>query len=382
MPLLESIWTLIVTYLAPFVFVLSLVVFVHELGHFLVGRACGIKVDAFSLGFGPEIAHFTDRWGTRWRLALLPLGGYVKFHGDANGASATDHEAVAAMSAQERAGTFAAQSIPRRAATVAAGPIANFILALAIFTGMFYVQGRDVLIPRVDTLIEGGRAALAGFHKGDLVTAIDGRKIESFGEMQRIVTASGDVTLKFSVLRDGAPVELTATPERREIKTAFGPERIGILGISSSGASENWSKKYFSLPAAAVEAGHETWYVISRTGSYLGGLAVGRESPQQLSGPLRIAEVSGEVAKSGFWPLINLAAILSISIGLLNLLPVPLLDGGHLLYFAAEALRGRALTEQVQEWGFRFGMAFVAGLMIVATYNDVARLTMQWLNLG
>ncbi|MCW2273928.1 PDZ domain-containing protein [Rhodoblastus acidophilus] len=382
MPLIDSVWTLVGTYLVPFIFVLSLVVFFHELGHFLVGRACGIKVDVFSLGFGPEIAGFNDRYGTRWRLALLPLGGYVKFHGDANGASATDNEAIDAMPEAERAVTFAAQNVWKRAATVAAGPIANFILALAIFTVMFFVQGRDVLTPRVDKLVEGGRAAISGFKTGDVVTSIDGKKIESFGEMQRIVTASGDVTLKFTILRDGRELELTATPERREIKTAFGPERIGLLGISSSGAPESWTKKYFTVPGAMREAGKETWYVISRTGAYLGGLVVGRESPQQLSGPLRIAEVSGEVAKSGLWALLNLAAILSISVGLLNLLPVPLLDGGHLLYFVAEALRGRALPERAQELGFRFGMAFVAGLMIVATYNDIARLTKQWLNLG
>jgi len=382
MPLIESIWTLMGTYLVPFIFVLSLVVFFHELGHFLIGRACGIKVDVFSLGFGPEIVGFNDRHGTRWRLAALPLGGYVKFHGDANGASVTDNEAVEAMPEAERAVTFAAQSVWKRAATVAAGPIANFILALAIFTAMFFVQGRDILTPRVDKLIEGGRAVAAGFQKGDLVTAIDGRKINSFAEMQRIVTANGDVTLTFSIERDGRALELTATPERREIKTAFGPERIGVLGISSSGSPEAWRKQYYSLFGAAQEAGKETWYVISRTGSYLGGLVVGRESPEQLSGPLRIAEVSGEVAKSGWWPLFNLAAILSISIGLLNLLPVPLLDGGHLMYFFAEALRGRALPERAQELGFRFGMAFVAGLMLIATYNDVARLTKQWLNLG
>jgi regulator of sigma E protease len=382
MPLIDSIGTLVGTYLVPFIFVLSLVVFFHELGHFLVGRACGIKVDVFSLGFGPEIAGFNDRHGTRWRLAVLPLGGYVKFHGDANGASATDFDAVDAMPDSERAVTFAAQSVWKRAATVAAGPIANFILALAIFTVMFFVEGRDVLTPRVDKLVDGGRAAIAGFQKGDLVTAIDGKKIESFGEMQRIVTANGDVTLSFTVERDGRELQLTATPERREIKTAFGPERIGILGISSSGAPEAWRKQHFTLVGAAQEAGKETWYVILRTGSYLGGLFVGRESPQQLSGPLRIAEVSGEVAKSGMWALINLAAILSISVGLLNLLPVPLLDGGHLLYYVAEALRGRALPEKAQELGFRVGMAFVAGLMLIATYNDVARLTKQWLNLG
>jgi regulator of sigma E protease len=382
MPFFDSVWTLVVTYLAPFVFVLSLVVFFHELGHFLVGRWCGIRVDAFSLGFGPEIAHYTDRHGTRWRLAALPLGGYVKFHGDANGASATDFDGLQAMPEAERATTFAAQPIWKRAATVAAGPIANFVLALVIFTALFYAQGRDILTPRVDRVVEGGRAAAAGFKNGDLVLSIDGKKIESFAEMQRIVTASGDVTLNFVVQRDGRDLAIAATPERRDIKTAFGPDRMGVLGISAAGAVENWRKKEFTLPGAAREAAHETWYVISRTGAYLGGLFIGRESVEQLSGPIRIAEVSGEVAKSGMWSLFNLAAILSISVGLLNLLPVPLLDGGHLLYFGAEALRGRALTERVQEYGFRFGMAFVAGLMLIATYNDVARLTKQWLNLG
>jgi regulator of sigma E protease len=381
MPLINSLWTL-GSYLVPFIFVLSLVVFFHELGHFLIGRWCGIKVDAFSLGFGPELAHFTDRWGTRWRIAALPLGGYVKFHGDANGASATDFDSVNAMPEAERATTFAAQKVWKRAVTVAAGPIANFILALVIFTALFYAQGRDILAPRIDGVVEGGRAAAAGFQKGDTVLAIDGQKVESFSEMQRIVTANGDVTLKFNVLREGRELELSATPQRREIKTPFGEERIGVLGVSAGGGAADWRKKEFSLPGAAAEAGRETWYVISRTGAYLGGLVIGTESPQQLSGPLRIAEVSGEVAKSGIWPLFNLAAILSISIGLLNLLPVPLLDGGHLLYFAAEAARGRALTERAQELGFRFGIAFVAGLMIVATYNDVSRLTRQWLNLG
>jgi regulator of sigma E protease len=381
MPLIHSIWTL-GSYLVPFVFVLSIVVFFHELGHFLVGRACGIKVDAFSMGFGPEIAHYTDRHGTRWRLAALPLGGYVRFHGDANGASATDFDSLDAMPEAERATTFAAQKVWKRALTVAAGPVANFILALVIFTSMFYFQGRDILLPRIDKVTAGGPAEAAGFRPGDLVLAIDGAKIDSFGQMQRIVTASTGDSLTFTIRRDGRELDLTATPQRREIKTPFGPERVGVLGVASSGIPANWRKQYYSLPGAAAEAGKETWYVISRTGSYLGGLVVGRESTQQLSGPIRIAEVSGEVAKSGFWPLINLAAILSISIGLLNLLPVPLLDGGHLLYYAAEALRGRALTERAQELGFRVGIAFVAGLMIIATYNDIERLTKQWLNLG
>ncbi len=200
--------------------------------------------------------------------------------------------------------------------------------------------------------------------------------------MQRIVSTHGDQALKFTVRRDGKPVELTATPERKTIKTPLGEERVGVLGVASGGAAEDWSKHSYSLPDAAYQAGVETWDVIARTGGYLGGLFIGQESPKQLSGVIGIAQVSGEVAKAEVWPLINLAAILSISIGLLNLLPVPLLDGGHLLYFAIEALRGRALPARAQEMGFRVGLAFVAALFLIGAYNDLARLTRQWLNLG
>ncbi|WP_294533431.1 RIP metalloprotease RseP [uncultured Rhodoblastus sp.] len=381
MSVLHSLWT-VGSYLVPFVFVLGLVVFFHELGHFLVGRWCGIKVDAFSMGFGPEIAHFTDRHGTRWRLAALPLGGYVRFHGDASGASEPDFEAAAAMPESERAVTFFAQKVWKRAAVVAAGPFANFLLALVIFTGLFYFEGRQILAPRIDSVVEGGRAAAAGFHKGDLVVSIDGAPIEGFQDMQRLVSASPETPLHFVVERDGRRVEILAAPERKDIKTPFGVNRAGVLGVAAGGAPQNWRVQSFSLPMAAVEAGRETWYVVASTGSYLGGLVVGRESAEQLSGPIRIAEVSGEVAKAGIWPLFNLAAILSISVGLLNLLPVPLLDGGHLLYYGFEAARGKALTQRAQEFGFKIGLAFVAALMLVATYNDILRLSRQWLNLG
>ena len=381
MPVIHSLWTL-GSYLVPFIFVLSLVVFIHEFGHFLVGRWCGIKVDAFSMGFGPELLHYTDRKGTRWRLAALPLGGYVKFHGDANGASATDFDGIAAMSEEERAVSFAGQVVWKRAVTVAAGPIANFILALVIFTGLFYGQGREILTPRIDGVIDGGRAASAGFQKGDLVLAIEGQKIESFGEMQRVVTVNGDKPLKFTVLRQGHELELTATPERRDVKSPFGEERVGVLGVSAGGEFGGLAQENLQ-PAGRGRRGRTRDLVrdfahrlLSRRPGCRPRIAAA------LSGPLRIAEVSGEVAKAGIWPLINLAAILSISIGLLNLLPVPLLDGGHLMYYAAEAVRGRALPPRAQEMGFRFGLAFVAGLMLIATYNDLARLTRQWLNLG
>jgi len=381
MSIFEHLWSLGI-YIVPFIFVLSTVVFFHELGHFLIGRWCGVQVDAFSLGFGPELAHFTDRYGTRWRLAALPLGGYVKFHGDANGASMTDGAEAAQMPAEEKAVTFFAQKVWKRAAIVAAGPIANFILAIVIFTGIFYTQGRGVLAPRVDGVAAGSAAEGAGFKPGDMIVSIDGKKIDGFEDMQRIVQASGDEALTFVVERDGQSLTLIATPRRRDVVTPFGTTRVGVLGVESKGTASNWHVEHYNLLDSSKLAVSETWFVVERTGSYLGGLLVGRESTDQLSGPIRIAEVSGEMAKIGIAALLNLAAILSISIGILNLVPIPLLDGGHLFYYAVEAARGRALHEKTQQFGYRVGLTLVAGLMIFATYNDIARLTRQWMHWG
>jgi regulator of sigma E protease len=381
MSLFTNLWSL-VGYIVPFIFVLSIVVFFHELGHFLVGRWCGVKVDAFSLGFGPELAHFTDRHGTRWRLAALPLGGYVKFHGDANGASMTDDDEVANMPSEEKAVTFFAQKVWKRAAIVAAGPIANFILAIVIFTGIFSIEGRGILIPRVDGVTAGSAAEGAGFKPGDLILSIDGTKIDGFEDMQRIVQAAGDQALSFVVDRNGETLELVATPRRRDVTTPFGTTRVGVLGVEATGNPANWHVERYNLLDSSRLAVAETWYIVERTGSYLGGLLVGKESTDQLSGPIRIAEVSGEMAKIGLAAVMNLAAILSISIGILNLIPIPLLDGGHLFYYAVEAVRGRALHEKTQQFGYRIGLTLVAGLMIFATYNDILRLTRQWMHWG
>jgi regulator of sigma E protease len=381
MTILNYIWSF-AGYLLPFIFVLSLVVFFHEFGHFIVGRLCGVMVDVFSIGFGPELFGFNDRYGTHWRIAALPLGGYVKFHGDANAASVADDESIAAMSSAEQAVSFSTQKIWKRAAIVAAGPIANFILAIVIFTGVFYVNGRNVLLPVVDGVAAESAAQAAGFQPGDLIVSIDKTPIDSFEDMQRIVQVSSDEALTFGVVRDGKLIDLVATPRRRDLVTPFGTARVGVLGIESKGRPENWRVETYSLFQSTGRAFYETWYVVARTGSYLGGLILGQESADQLSGPIRIAEVSGEMAKVGFAALLNLAAILSISIGILNLLPIPLLDGGHLLYYAVEAAQGRAMTERAQELGFRLGLAVVAALMIFATYNDLLRLTRQLLRWG
>jgi regulator of sigma E protease len=364
----------VVTYIIPFLFVLTMVVFVHELGHFLVGRWCGVDVKTFSIGFGPEIAGFDDRHGTRWRFALIPLGGYVKFFGDSSAASTPDHDAAAAMTAEEREKSFFYKPVWKRAAIVAAGPIANFIFALVIFAGSNLLFGRQVLIPRIDQVQAGSVAEKAGFRNGDLILSIDGRPIESFADMQRIVSTSAGKTLNIVVDRNDKDVDIVATPELREITTPFGKQRIGILGLQASREPGDLQTKRYGLVRSVELAAEDTWFVIDRTFAYVGGLIAGRESTDQLSGPIRIAQVSGQVAHSGLLALMNLAAVLSVSVGLINLVPIPLLDGGHLLYYAVEAVRGRPLSERAQELGFRIGLAIVVLLMLFTTVNDVLHL--------
>jgi regulator of sigma E protease len=372
------ILTTLAFYVVPFVIVLSIVVFIHELGHFLVGRWCGVQVDAFSIGFGPEIYARVDRYGTRWRIAAIPLGGYVKFHGDANGASVPDPESVATMPEAERAVTFAAQPVWKRSAIVFAGPFANFLLALAIFAGIFFFYGRTVLAPRVGAVVEGGAGQAAGFKAGDLILSIDGAPIPSFARMQEIVSASADTKLVFVVRRGEGEVTIDATPAWREVSSAVGKVRIGMLGLKASTQPGDVHEERYGPIASLGLAVEETWQIIARTGSYIGGLVTGRESADQLSGPIGIAQISGEMAqaatKVGLAPFLNLIALLSVSVGLLNLFPVPLLDGGHLLFFGIEAVRGKALNERAQEVAFRLGLAMVGTLMIFSTYNDLARL--------
>jgi len=366
------------TYVIPFVIVLSVVVFIHEYGHFIVGRWCGVQVDAFSIGFGPELWARVDRHGTRWRVAAIPLGGYVKFHGDANGASVPDPDAVEAMPAAERAVTFAAQPVWKRAAIVFAGPFANFLLAIAIFAGLFAFYGRTVLAPRIGSVVAGGAGEAAGFMPGDLVLTIDGTQIDTFGKMQEIVSVSADTKLVFVVRRSDRDVTIAATPAWREVESAAGKVRIGMLGLKASTAAADVHEERYGPVQSLGLALEETWQVVHRTGTYVGGLISGRESADQLSGPIGIAQISGQMAqaatKVGLAPFLNLIAILSVSIGLLNLMPVPLLDGGHLLFFGIEAARGRALNERAQEVAFRIGLAMVGMLMIFSTYNDIARL--------
>ncbi len=365
----------LIGYIVPFLFVLTIVVFFHELGHFLVARWAGVKVLTFSLGFGPELFGFNDRHGTRWKVSAIPLGGYVKFFGDESEASTPSSETLAAMTAEERAGSFHHKKVGPRAAIVAAGPIANFILAIVIFTCLFTFFGKPSTTARVDKIEANSAAAAAGFQVGDVVTDIDGNAIGSFSDMQRIVGVHAGDQLNFTVKRGDTTVKLRGTPELREVKDPFGnAHRLGVLGITRATAPGDTVTERVD-PATALWLGvKETWFVIDRTLAYIGGVFTGREAADQVGGPLRIAQISGQVATIGVAALIHLAAVLSISIGLLNLFPVPLLDGGHLLFYAVEAVRGRPLSERAQEMGFRIGLGLVLMLMVFATYNDILHL--------
>jgi len=362
------------TYALPAILVLMLVVFIHELGHFLVGRWCGVGIQEFSIGFGKELIGFNDKYGTRWKLSAIPLGGYVKFVGDENAASLP--KASQPGDAARDTTHLHNASVWKRTAIVTAGPIANFLLAIAIFAVVFATLGRPITAPRVDTLMPGGAAEAAGFLPGDLIVEIDGKAIDSFSQIQQIVTLSAGNLLTIVVDRDGERVTLTPTPERREMPDGLGGiQRVGVLGITRNMAEGDLVFKRYTPLLAVVEGVKETGHIIERTMTYIGRLIAGRETADQLSGPIRIAQVSGVIASSGGIPaLLHLSAILSVSIGLINLFPIPMLDGGHLVFYAIEAIRGRPVSQRAQEIGFRIGLALVIMLFVFVTFNDIVRL--------
>ncbi len=360
-------------YILPFLIVLTIVVFFHELGHFLVARWNKVKVEAFSVGFGPELIGFNDKHGTRWKLSAIPLGGYVKFFGDADAASTPDFEQASKMTAEEREGSFLHKSVSQRAAVVAAGPIANFILAIVIFSLSFMFLGRFVSEPVVSSVVEDSAAQAAGFQAGDVVISIDGSPIKTFSDIPRIVAPNPEREMVVLVRRDGQELEIPVVPRRQEVTDRFGNQNdVGVIGIRND-VNQASGRVVKSGPVEAVgQAVGETWFIISSTMHYLKDIVIGHQSADQLGGPIRIAKVSGEVATLGWGALINLAAVLSVSIGLLNLFPIPMLDGGHLVFYAVEAVRGKPLGERAQEIGFRIGLSLVLMLMVFATWNDIS----------
>lgn len=364
----------------PFALIIVPIVVFHELGHFIIARLCGVKVDMFSFGFGRELFGYTDKTGTRWRLAAIPFGGYVKFHGDANAASLPDGASGVTMPPEERAVCFFAQPVYKRAVIVIAGPLANFLLAIVLLAGIFYHDGRMIVEPVIAGLVKGGAAESAGLLKDDLVVTINGAKVRSFEEMQRIIQTASDQSLEFTIIRNDRLLHLTVTPRKTNVESAAGRSSVGMIGIVSSLKPEDRTLETYTLAQSLALACSETGFVIARTGLFLTSVITGKDSARELGGPLQVAETAGAIAKIGFTALLNLAAVLSISVGLFNLLPIPILDGGHLLYYAIEAIRGRALPEKTQEFGLRIGLTLAGALMIFVTCSDLIKLAQQLIN--
>jgi regulator of sigma E protease len=378
MDILTSLVTLgsnILFYLVPFLFILTIVVFVHEYGHYKVGRWCGVDVTTFSIGFGKEIFGWTDKHGTRWRFAAIPLGGYVKFAGDSNAASQPDAEAVAGLSQAELSRTLPGATVARRSAIVAAGPVANFIFAILVFAAIVMAFGRTTIAPRIDRVTPASAAAQAGLAPGDLILSVDGVQMSSFDEVRRVITINAENTLRFVVVRNSVETTIDVTPALVERRHALGVERVGVIGVTAANKPEDVRQVSYGPVEAIAYGVRESWFIVTRTFDYLGKLLTGREKADQLSGVIHIAEVSGHVASTGgIVSLLTLAAVLSVSIGLMNLFPIPMLDGGHLVFYAFEALRGRPLSERVQEYAFKAGIAFVLMLTVFVTWNDITRI--------
>lgn len=368
-------------FLFAFLFVLSVVVFIHELGHFLVARWCGVTVETFSIGFGREIIGFNDRRGTRWKFAWIPLGGYVKFVDDENAASVPSTDRLQNMDEAARSGAFQTKPLWQRAAVVAAGPLANFLLAIVIFAAMFMIYGEVKMEPRIARVVPDTPAAQAGFKSGDLIKSINGRKIDDFSQLQQIVGLSPGRTLTFVVDRGGVLQTLKAEPVFREQNDRIaGRHERPVIGIQASPETAKITHQTVDPITAVGMGAGRTWSIITQTLTYIGDIFAQRQKSDQVGGLIRIADASGKVAQLGPEYVIQFIAFISVSVGLINLFPIPLLDGGHLMFYAYEAVRGRPLSEKYQEIGFRIGFALVISLMIFATWNDRG-VVARWLDL-
>jgi regulator of sigma E protease len=347
---------------AAFVVVLGVLVFVHELGHYLAARWRGVRVETFSIGFGQAITSWTDRSGTVWKLAWLPLGGYVKMHGQERPQDVAEDVRAKWIPGQ----TFHDKPVLSRAIVVAAGPVANFVLAMALFAALFIAIGEPVALPVVGGVLPDSAASRAGLMVSDRIVSIAGASIGTFEDLQHAITMHPGESLNMTIQRDGANQQLEVTTDSRDV----GGHKVGLLGIRG-GAVEY---RHVSVPVALLGGVTQTWTITQETFTGLAQMISGTRGTEELGGPLRIAQLSGQVAQLGVASLISFIAVLSVNLGLINLFPVPVLDGGHLVFYLAEALRGRPLPPRAQEYGFRAGLAFLACLFVFATWNDLTHL--------
>lgn len=444
-------------YGGTFIIVLSLLVFVHEWGHYIVARMCGVRVEMFSIGFGKELFGYTDKHGTRWKVSLIPLGGYVKMFGDTDPASAghkddvKEGDIVRPMTESEKGVAFFAKPVGQRAAIVFAGPAINFIFAIVLLTGLFTIYGQPVTPPMAAAVIEGSAADKAGFKPHDKVVSINGKSMIRFEDIRREVAVALDTPMTFVVERGGKPLTLNATPAREVVSDRFGFEHSkGLLGLigpgngfslegiqavngrkvagadaarrailpklgqniridlkradggvdtltvkplkeNNAGMRDENSPDYGVLVASETvgealmnrnllsgftAALSETWEITASTLTALGQMVTGTRSATELGGIIRIGAIAGDMAQAGFAALIMFTALLSINLGLINLFPIPMLDGGHLVFYGIEALKGKPVPDKFQEYAFRFGLAVLVAIMLFANLNDIVQLVL------
>ena len=349
-----------------FVAVLGVLVFVHEFGHYLAARWCGVHVEVFSIGFGPAIATWRDRVGTVWKLAWLPLGGYVKLHGQERPEAANESRGSTTSFRWLAGKVFHEKPVGSRTLVVAAGPIANFVLAMVLFGVLFATAGRPIMLPVAGDVLTNSAASRAGLHVHDRIVAIDGTPIGSFEDVQRIISAHPDQRLTVTVKRSDAILDLPVLTDARESDG----RKVGVLGIRGGEVAY----QRLRVPQALWGGVTETWQITWETIVGVAQMISGQRGTEDLGGPLRIAQLSGEVAHLGFAILVSFIAVLSVNLGLINLFPIPILDGGHLLFYMAEAIRGRPVPPRAQEYGFRAGLVLLVGLFLLATWNDLTHL--------
>ena len=369
MDILNYIWSNIWTNGAAFVFILTVIVFIHEFGHYFVARRCGVRVEVFSIGFGPELFGWTDGAGTRWKFSLLPLGGYVRMFGE-GGMPGAEGEDAREMTAEELAVSFQEKSLARRAAIVSAGPLANFALAIVVWAVLFATVGQRVTPPNVGAVQSGSAAEEAGLKPGDLIVSIDDKEIERFSDLQRVISVSPGVPLRVGLRRDGRELTLTVTPKLKEITDILGNRHeVGLIGVSPAGTAF-----VRHGPATAVlKAVQETYRYATLLLEVLGEIISGTRSSKELGGPIGIFQMSGQMAEFGLPTVFWFIAMLSVNLGLINLFPIPVLDGGHLMFYAIEAVQGKPPSERFMEYGFRVGLGLVLTLFVFVTYQDIRR---------